>query len=170
MRSVTFTLKERAVLIPVELVLFWKNLIYMLLTVFLLSALALLMQDKTVAAATAVFYCTVTLLGITCGAVLFPLLLPFLPFTQFWINGALIGGVISALNLLIHPGLSPLTLSAGFLWCTTLSSFMAMNFTGSTPYTSLSGVEKEVKTALPFLIGGTVFTVFSALLGLFLSR
>jgi acetyl-CoA decarbonylase/synthase complex subunit gamma len=30
-----------------------------------------------------------------------------------------------------------------------ISSFLAMNFTGSSTFTSLSGVQKEMKTALP---------------------
>ena len=31
-----------------------------------------------------------------------------------------------------------------------ISSYLAMNFTGSTPYTSPSGVEKEMRVAIPF--------------------
>jgi hypothetical protein len=30
------------------------------------------------------------------------------------------------------------------------SSFLAMNFTGATPFTSPSGVEKEMRRAIPF--------------------
>jgi hypothetical protein len=30
-----------------------------------------------------------------------------------------------------------------------ISSYLAMNFTGSTPFTSLSGVEKEMRKAIP---------------------
>ena len=38
-----------------------------------------------------------------------------------------------------------------------LSSFLTMNFTGSSTYTSLSGVKKEMKEAVPFQVGaGTV--------------
>jgi hypothetical protein len=34
--------------------------------------------------------------------------------------------------------------------CTTaISSYLAMNFTGSTPFTSPSGVEKEMRKAIP---------------------
>ena len=35
------------------------------------------------------------------------------------------------------------------LWITGAASFLAMNFTGATPYTSLSGVEKEMRKGLP---------------------
>ena len=35
------------------------------------------------------------------------------------------------------------------LFSLTISSFLAMNFTGSTPYTSPTGVEKEMRIAIP---------------------
>lgn len=170
MRSVSFTLGERAVLTPVEIVLFWKNLMYIMLAVLVLSGAAFLIQGKALAADTALFYFTTTFLGIGCGAILFPILLPLLPFTQFWLKGTLLGSVVSVSFLFTQTAFSPITLIAGGLWCTLLSAFMAMNFTGSTPFTSLSGVEKEVKTAIPFLVFGTIITFIIAVLGLFLSR
>ncbi|MCL2436114.1 MAG: hypothetical protein FWD09_08290, partial [Lentimicrobiaceae bacterium] len=36
-----------------------------------------------------------------------------------------------------------------------ISSFMAMNFTGASTFTSLSGVQKEMKISLPLQIFGT---------------
>jgi hypothetical protein len=46
-------------------------------------------------------------------------------------------------------------------WVTTASSYLAMNFTGATPYTSLSGVEQEMRKGLPFqLIGAGLSIVF----------
>jgi acetyl-CoA decarbonylase/synthase complex subunit gamma len=57
-----------------------------------------------------------------------------------------------------------------FLMMGGLSSFMAMNFTGSSTFTSLSGVQKEMKTALPVQIAmaslgltGWILTRFFAL-------
>jgi acetyl-CoA decarbonylase/synthase complex subunit gamma len=38
---------------------------------------------------------------------------------------------------------------AWFLLITALSSFMTMNFTGASTYTSLSGVKKEMRYAVP---------------------
>jgi acetyl-CoA decarbonylase/synthase complex subunit gamma len=50
--------------------------------------------------------------------------------------------------------------AAWFLVITGLSSFLAMNFTGSSTYTSLSGVKKEMKVAVPlqmaFVVTGLV--------------
>jgi hypothetical protein len=40
--------------------------------------------------------------------------------------------------------------SLALMLCTTaISSYLAMNFTGSTPFTSPSGVEKEMRKAIP---------------------
>jgi hypothetical protein len=36
------------------------------------------------------------------------------------------------------------------------SSYLAMNFTGATPYTSPSGVEKEMRRAIPLQAGALV--------------
>jgi hypothetical protein len=83
------------------------------------------------------------------GAVLTPLLLPWLPFRQFWLKG-----IIAALPVLAL--VSPLLISLPWvgqlslaLWTITISSYLAMNFTGSTPFTSPSGVEKEMRLGLP---------------------
>ena len=49
--------------------------------------------------------------------------------------------------------------SAVFLAVTAASSYAAMNFTGSTPFTSPSGVEKEMRGALPFQLGAGLAAV-----------
>ena len=49
-------------------------------------------------------------------------------------------------------GNSFLEMISWLLMITGISSFMAMNFTGSSTFTSLSGVQKEMKTALPMQI------------------
>jgi hypothetical protein len=43
---------------------------------------------------------------------------------------------------------------AWFLVIPSISAFLAMNFTGASTYTSLSGVKKEMKWAVPLEIGG----------------
>jgi hypothetical protein len=48
------------------------------------------------------------------------------------------------------------TALALLLAMTAVSSFVALNFTGATPFTSLSGVEKEMRRALPIQAGLTV--------------
>jgi acetyl-CoA decarbonylase/synthase complex subunit gamma len=97
------------------------------------------------------------LAGYIGGAVLTPLLLPYLPGRAFSMKGAITGAALAALYLLIpwrYPGLFPSRLVAASWLCIipAVTSFLAMNFTGSTPYTSLSGVRREIKIALPVQI------------------
>jgi acetyl-CoA decarbonylase/synthase complex subunit gamma len=64
--------------------------------------------------------------------------------------GWLISLLLAFLNLL---GTGIAEQISWFLMLGGLSSFMAMNFTGSSTFTSLSGVEKEMKISLPVQIG-----------------
>lgn len=149
MRSVTFTIRERAALIPIELYLLIKPLAITLLVLTLLSGLG----ADGFAIADALHrggsLAVVILLAVLSGAVLAPLLLPWLPGRQFWWKGALLGSAIAILAYLRYAPLVGGTAAAGMaLVAIAISSFVAMNFTGSTPYTSLSGVALEMRTGL----------------------
>jgi acetyl-CoA decarbonylase/synthase complex subunit gamma len=87
------------------------------------------------------------------GAVATPLLLPYLPGRAFALKGMWVGvfgtgGLWYALfGLPGRPG--PAALAAWLLIGGALASFVAMNFTGASTYTSLSGVRKEMRHAVP---------------------
>jgi hypothetical protein len=90
------------------------------------------------------------ILGMFSGTVLTPAFLPWIPFRAFSAKGA-IAGLIVGLTL-IELSFKPLfswPALALMLLTITLSSYLAMNFTGCTPFTSPSGVEKEMRKALP---------------------
>ena len=87
-----------------------------------------------------------------------PLLLPWLPGRAFSVKGlccAFAAG-IPVLTALVFPGFSgdlPHNAGtwAGWLFiCGAVGSFMALNYTGTSTLTSLSGVKKETRRALPF--------------------
>jgi hypothetical protein len=100
--------------------------------------------------------------GILAGAVVTPVLLPWLPGRAFSVKGALAGGVLAACAAMWYRGaLETPTALALLLAMTAVSSFVAMNFTGATPFTSPSGVEKEMRRALPVQ---AVLTVIAGLL------
>lgn len=149
MRSVTFTIGERAELIPVEVYLQLKTIAVTLGIGFLLSGLGPhffaidVMWHRTVQ----VFWST--LFGIFCGSVLVPLLLPWIPGRQFWIKGLWPPLVIGALCTALWGWSLSLNLVALLLWAVVTSSFQAMNFTGCTPFTSPSGVEFEMRRGIP---------------------
>lgn len=160
MREVTFTLTERAVLIPVELFLLAKPLLVTLALVFLLSGIGPSLFSLSAALDRGLILLGATLLGIAGGAVLAPLLLPWLPCRQFWLKGVF-SGLAAAFPswLLLGAGRSLTEQLALTLWAVTVSSYLAMNFTGSTPFTSPSGVEYEMRRGIPTQIGAACLTV-----------
>ena len=150
MREVTFTLAERAVLIPVELYLLARPLLGLVVLALCLSGLGPGVFSPAAAVQRGVLLLGATGLGILAGAVLVPLLLPWLPARQFWLKGVYTGLAVAALaRPLVAAGLSGVEQVGLALWAVAVSSYLAMNFTGSTPFTSLSGVEREMRRGLP---------------------
>jgi hypothetical protein len=88
--------------------------------------------------------------GILGGAVAAPILLPWIPGRAFALKGTLIGIAAGlAVAMAFRNSLSWIETTALIFFTTAISSYLAMNFTGSTPYTSPSGVEKEMRRAIP---------------------
>jgi len=150
MRRASFTFSERLVLAPVELYLFRKTALWLALCLLLLSALGL--DVFTWATLWQRWLWTLTALGagVLGGAVLLPALLPWIPGRAFAWKGALLGLLCGLWPALSAPaGAGWLERIALILFTVCLSSYLAMNFTGSTPYTSPSGVEREMRRAMP---------------------
>ncbi len=159
MRSVEFPLRDRLVLTPVELRQGAKYAAALFVLLALLGgfngdsyAVSSLLSRLTAAG-------TLALAGLAGGSFLTPVLLPWLPGRSFTVKGGTLGLVLGGLCWLVglpepYPGAAPLGLFSSMLLVGSLSAFLAMKFTGCTPYTSLSGVEKEVRYALPAQIGG----------------
>jgi len=150
MRQVTFSLPERLVLIPVELYHLPKPTIWILVGIFLLSGIGSSIFSISMSWSRGLMAAGAYLTGIIAGTVAAPALLPWIPGKAFAIKGAIIG-VVAAIGLLIGlagswGGLEALAL---ILFTTAISSYLAMNFTGSTPFTSPTGVEKEMRKAIP---------------------
>jgi CO dehydrogenase/acetyl-CoA synthase delta subunit len=105
-------------------------------------------------------------LAYIAGIVLTPIALPFIPARQFSIKGFFAGAFVFAiLSLLKLTGTNIFEIISWFLIITTISSFLAMNFTGSSTYTSLSGVKKEMKFSVPFQIGFAVVGIILQIVG-----
>ena len=94
------------------------------------------------------------LTAVISGAVLTPLFLPFVPGRAFSLKGFIIGCPLSLFYLMVVDFPSRLSTAAWLMIMTSLSAFLAMNFTGASTYTSLSGVRKEMHCALPLEIAG----------------
>lgn len=169
MRKVTFSFLERLILIAVELKVIIVPSILLLSILSLVGSIlvwgtsfsgssplsfgdSLLISFKT--------FFPIIPVGFL-GVILFPILLPLLPGRAFSLKGAILVlvGLITymtmshtVLGMPIHSLL--FKVAPYFFLLTSMVSFLAMNFTGSTPFTSLSGVLKEMRIALPVQMGG----------------
>ena len=160
MRTVTFTAGERAVLIPVEICLLWKPFLAATVVLFLLSGIGPEIYSLSAAGTRGIQALIASLLAVLAGAVVTPLLLPWIPGRQFWLKGALVGGLTAIAALLQTTWAADLPAAIALvLWITCVASYLAMNYTGSTPYTSLSGVGLEMRRGLAFQIGGTTLAL-----------
>jgi hypothetical protein len=140
MRMVEFTLKDRAVLIPVELVGILIPLLIAAIIVYVLYGLL-----PALATATAIL----------AGVVLFPLLLPWLPFKDFSVKGLILGLVVTlpfSLAMIIWDPRDRVAVATAIMILILLppiTSFISLNFTGATTFTSRSGVKSEIYAYVP---------------------
>jgi len=161
MRCKTFSLWERTVLIPVELVDALKVAVIVLPVFFVLSGLIGTGSFWTNAADHGLLALYAIVSAILAGSILTPILLPWLPGRAFSAKG-LIPGIAAAL-IIAALGADALTqwpgrveIAAWMLLVVAAGTYLAMNFTGASTYTSLSGVKKEMRVALPLQIAGAV--------------
>jgi hypothetical protein len=107
-------------------------------------------------------------LSVIIGTVVFPILLPIIPFRSFAAKGAFLGVVTMAPSLFLFDHLyfgNIFFLLASILFFITLISYLSLNFTGCTPFTNISGVKREMKFSVPAYI--TVCAISAVLLLIF---
>jgi len=159
MRRVEFPLGDRAVLIPVELVTAFPFMIIPALALWFLGVR---------------FIATGWVLAFLAGTVLFPLLLPWLPTKDFSTKGLILGFIVMV-PLAIwgtgSPAAFPLAAAAATLLAfPPVTAYLALNFTGSTPFTSRTGVKKEIFRYVPVMavmaISGAVLAIAAVALRL----
>jgi len=161
MRLKTFTTKERAVLIPVELVGAFKVAIIVLPIIFLTDSLWRAGSFWSHGLSHGLYSVLAILTAILAGAVLTPILLPWLPGRAFSFKGLFLGVFVTfAFMTFRWSSLDPwpvrLEIMAWLLLMPAISAYLAMNFTGASTYTSLSGVKKEMRRAVPLQIGAGI--------------
>ncbi len=150
MRRVTFTLGERLVLIPIEISELMRPTLWALVLAFVISGIGSNVFSFSAAWHRGIMMITAYSAGVLGGVVAVPAFLPWLPGKAFSIKGIWTGGISSlAMLVFIHQRVKlPETISLVMI-ILAVSSFFAMNFTGATPFTSPSGVEKEMRKAIP---------------------
>lgn len=151
MRHVTFTLWERLVVVPVELVHTFGTAVLIMLGFFLVDSLGRhgfkVMPGHWGGIAAMVWG------NVFAGVVLTPALLPWLPGRAFAFKGAEMGALAGA-ALWWGGGYGVLQGLAVLLLSMAACSFLGMTFTGCTPYTSASGVRREMPWGVRFQILG----------------
>jgi hypothetical protein len=141
---------ERIVLIPVELSHLPKPTMWLLPAIFLLSGIGANFFSFSDAFSRGLMVLAAYGAGILGGAVAAPVLLPWIPVRAFALKGMLTGIAAGlAVAAIFYSGIIWAEALALLLITTVISSYLAMNFTGSTPFTSPSGVEKEMRKAIP---------------------
>jgi hypothetical protein len=172
MRQITFGLWERIVLIPVELVGILKYGLLASAAFFLLSGLGSGIYSIDRVASYGLTNAVLPLLAAITGAVLPAILLPWLPGRAFSIKGAVAGLLPMAglaLAVWLHPDLFRTQLSAvgWLLVIPAVTSFAGMGFTGCSTFTSLSGVKREMRIAVPAQLSFAVVGLGLWFVGLF---
>ncbi|WKY44944.1 mercury methylation corrinoid protein HgcA [Eubacteriaceae bacterium ES2] len=162
MRTVTFTFLERLVLTPLELIGAAKKSLSFFGLLFLINLIAVrpfALPDFLLIAG-----------SLFTGTVLMPALLPIIPGKAFAFKGWLLGflwvGAFTILNNWFSSGLQLLAIGY-LLLLPAVSAYFSMNFTGSSTYTSLSGVTKEMKVAVPLLMIASILGSILILLATF---
>lgn len=156
MRRVVFPTMDRLVLTPVEITGLLRPAGWAAVGLFLLAGVGPGIFSPGAAWERGFGAVAALAAGILAGAVATPVLLPWLPGRAFSVKGGLAGGVLAACAVMWRGGsLQAPEALALLLAMTAVSSFVAMNFTGATPFTSPSGVEKEMRRALPVQAGLT---------------
>lgn len=163
MRTVTFPLIDRLILTPMEInpamkkYYPWYALI--ILAIFGLQPEGIIFRD---AISGGLPFLLLGLISVLAGALLTPVLLPFIPFRSFAVKGWITGMLAVFLSISFIPVfryLNTLLFIVSYLFVPLASSFIALQFTGSSTFTGMSGVKKELKISIPLYISGVVVSL-----------
>ena len=169
MRTVRFNFADRLVLTPMEVLPMMKKYpVYALavLALFGLEPSGIIFRDALWGGLP---FLLPGLAAVLSGAFLTPVLLPYVPFRSFAVKGWITGAAALYLCMRFVPWLSPARSSfhlaaACWVFFPMASSYIALQFTGSTTFTGMTGVKKELRTAIPVYLASAVIAVFFLLL------
>jgi hypothetical protein len=156
MGTIRFPMLDRLVLTPMEINPAMKKFPWVaggILVIFGLEPQGLLFKQ---AWSDGLPFLFLALLAVFAGAFATPVLLPFVPFRSFAIKGWIVGvlSMFLALHFFGPAGTQdPILLCVAYLLFPALSSYIALQFTGSTTFTGMSGVKKELKIGIPLYFG-----------------
>jgi len=155
MRRVRYALRDRLAIIPIEIV--------MSLPPMLIAAAILYLLGGWVSA-------LAVIAAVLAGNALFPILLPWLPTHDFSTKGFVLGVVVALPFVLLSLQSNAdaawwfragKALALLLIW-PSVTAFLALNFTGSSTFTSRSGVRREIFAYVPAM--AWVFAIGLALM------
>ncbi len=166
MSLVKFPVWDRLILTPMEIIPAMKNYPLFALTMLVLFGLTPSGIIFSKAWSGGMPFLLIGFIAVLSGALITPVMLPFVPFRSFaikgWITGAL--SVVITGHILrsyfIHAWV---LFGAACLFFPAASSYVALQFTGSTTFTGMSGVKKELRIAMPFYIGSVIVSLLLVL-------
>ncbi|MBN2158197.1 MAG: acetyl-CoA synthase subunit gamma [Spirochaetes bacterium] len=161
MREIGFTILRRLVLVPIELNQALRKsaaAALVILIIFGLQPSGILFKSAWTGGRPFLLFC---LISIITGAAITPILLPFIPVRSFALKGWLAGAAAMAPLVTLTPlgGTSALLDAAALIFFPLMSSYLALQFTGSTTFTTISGVKKELRIWLPVYIAGLAISI-----------
>jgi len=146
MRRVSFTLRERLAVVPVELVRHFVPALAATAALVLMTGFG--SHGSRLSWDRALWVCGAVGANYLFGLIGVPVLLPWLPGRAFAVKGAVVGALLGVALV----GCSPWGWQGKgtvALLSVAACSFFGLTFTGSTPYTSASGVRRELRWAIP---------------------
>jgi hypothetical protein len=150
MRKVRFSLRDRLALIPMEFVPALKYIPAFLVWLVIIQFLRDRHLSFSILNEFVPYFA-----AMLSGSVLFQVLLPWLPFRSFIVNGWLLAAAM-IVTIGVWTGTNVLALLPLLLILPPVSAYLAVNFTGSTTFTSLSGVKKELAWGIPLMIASII--------------
>lgn len=163
MRTVSFTLFDRLVLTPMEINPAMKKYYpwyaIMMLAVFGLRQEGIIFRDAVAGGGP---FLLLGLVSVFAGAFLTPALLPVIPFRSFALKGWITGLLSMMVSFLAIPSfgrMQPALIAGAWLFFPIASSYIALQFTGSTTFTGISGVKKELRLSIPLYIAGSAVSL-----------
>lgn len=159
MKELTFTIRERLALIPVEIVIALKPTAVVGVILFLLMVV---FSNVNTGFSALMAYLGAVFFGIAIG----PLLLPWIPGKSFAFKGTLIGLLWYAALILVLNGSDwgPFAKLSALFAIPAISAFYTLNFTGCTTFTSRSGVKKEIQLSFPIMSGALIISALLLLM------
>lgn len=157
MRKIRFGILDRLILLPMEINIGMKYLLWIIPFFILIAGIAKAGYSVNLALSYVKTIISILIFALLSGTFFAPLLMNVIPGRSFALKGGFTGLVTYLLiyNYMINTS-GLMEKIAWFFLVIIISSFTMMNFTGTSTFTSLSGVKKEMNIAVPIQLAGGV--------------